>query len=168
MSGYGDVPFGLRQIALYYADGTGKVLLPAALMLHVTPLLATARFEADGRLIGAAGFVAGAEWEFEGGGLSLEALSRLTGDATVLAGSTPNRTLTMSVAAGDAMPYRQIVGRAVSDVGDVLCKLYRCKCEALEGTFRDHEFWVTYAKGVAVSDGTRVFEFVQEETRAAL
>ena len=48
------------------------------------------------------------------------------------------------------------------------CRLYRCKVEALEGTFRDGEFWVTYAKGVAVSDGTRVFEFVQQETAAAL
>jgi hypothetical protein len=40
--------------------------------------------------------------------------------------------------------------------------------EALEGTFRDGEFWVTYCKGVAVSNGTVVYEFVQEETAAAL
>ena len=168
MAGYGDLPFGLRQIALYNADGTGKVLLPAALMLHVTPLLHTARFEAEGMLVGAAGFVAGAEWELEAGGLSLEALAKLTGDTAALAGSTPNRTLTLSAAAGDATPYLRIYGRAVSEAGDVLCRLYRCKVEAMEGTFRDGEFWVTYAKGVAASDGTRVFEFVQEETAAAL
>lgn len=168
MAGYGDLPFGLRQIALYNSDGTGKVLIPAALMMHVTPLLESARFEADGRLVGAAGFVAGAEWELEAGGISLEALAKLTGDAATAAGSAPNRTLTMSAAAGDAMPYIRIAGRALSDSGDVFCRLYRCKVEALEGTFRQGEFWVTYAKGVAVSDGTRVFEFVQQETAAAL
>jgi len=168
VSGYGDTPFGLRQIALYDSAGANKVLLPAAMMLHVTPLLEAARFSADGRLVGAAGFVAGADWELEAGGISLEALAKLTGDTAVTAGITPNRTLTLSSAAGDAMPYLRIAGRAVSDTGDVICRLYRCKVEALEGTFRDGEFWVTYAQGVAVSDGTRVFEFVQQETVAAL
>lgn len=168
MAGYGDLPFGLRQIALYSADGTGKVLVPATMMLHVTPLLRSQRFDADGRLVGAVSYVAGAEWEMEAGGISLEALAKLTGDTAASAGSAPNRTLTLSAAAGDAIPYVRITGRAVSETGDVLCKLYRCQVEALEGTFREGEFWVTYAKGVAVSDGTRVFEFVQEETAAAL
>ena len=77
---YGQMPFGIRQIALYDTAGANKVLLPAALMLHVTPLLQSARFEADGRLVGAASFVAGADWELETGGISLEALARLTGD----------------------------------------------------------------------------------------
>lgn len=168
MAGYGDLPFGLRQIALYSADGTGKVLVPATMMLHVTPLLRSQRFDADGRLVGAVSYVAGAEWEMEAGGISLEALAKLTGDTAASAGSAPNRTLTLSAAAGDAIPYVRITGRAVSETGDVLCKLYRCQVEAMEGTFREGEFWVTYAKGVAVSDGTRVFEFVQEETAAAL
>ncbi len=168
MAGYGDLPFGLRQIALYNSDGTGKFALPAAMMLHVTPLLQSARFEADGRLVGAAGFVAGADWELEAGGISLEALAKLTGDSASVAGSAPNRTLTLSAAAGDTMPYLRIAGRALSDTGDVICRLYRCKVEALEGTFREGEFWVSYAQGVAVSDGTRVLEFVQQETVAAL
>ncbi len=169
MAGYGNFAFGLREIALYSADGTGKVLLPAAMMLHVTPLLNSVRFEADGRVVGAAGFVAGAEWELEAGGISLEALAKLTGDAAATAGSAPNRTLTLSHGAGDAMPYLRIAGRALAgDGGDVFARLYRCKVEALEGTFREGEFWVTYAKGVAVSDGPRVYEFVQRETAAAL
>lgn len=168
MSGYGAAPFGIRQIALYDASGANKVLVPAALMLHVTPLIQTARFEADGRLTGAAGFVAGAEWEFEAGGISLEALAKLTGDAASQTGTTPGRVLTLSAAAGDAMPYLRIYGRAVADTGDVACRLLRCKLEALEGTFRDGEFWVTYAKGVAVSNGSAVYEFAQQETAAAL
>ena len=169
MAGYGDFPFGLRQIALYDTAGANKVLLPAALMMHVTPLLETARFEADGHLVGAASFVAGAEWEMEAGGISLEALAKLTGGTASQVGSTPNRTLTLSQDSGAQMPYLRIAGRAVSaSGGDVICRLYRCKVEALEGTFRDGEFWVTYAKGVAVSNGTVVYEFVQQESVAAL
>lgn len=168
MAGYGNSPFGLRQIALYNADGTGKLLLPAALMMHVTPLVETARFTADGHLVGAAALVSGAEWELEAGGISLEALAKLTGLSAATAGSAPSRTLTLSADAGVVLPYLRIYGRALSDAGDVVVRLLRCKLEALEGTLRDKEFWVTYAKGVAVSDGTRVFEFVQEETAAAL
>ena len=168
MSGYGDFPFGLRQIALYNADGTGKLLLPAALMMHVTPLVETARFTADGHLVGAAALVSGAEWELEAGGISLEALAKLTGGTANQVGSTPNRTLTLSLDAGAQMPYLRISGRAVSDTGDVICRLYRAKVEALEGTFRDGEFWVSYAKGVAVTNGSVVYEFVQQETAAAL
>lgn len=168
MAGYGETPFGLRQIALYDTAGANKVLMPAALMMHVTPLLETARFEADGHLVGAAAFVAGAEFEMEAGGISLEALAKLTGGTANQVGSTPNRTLTLSQDAGAQMPYLRIAGRAVNDAGDVICRLYRAKVEALEGTFRDGEFWVSYAKGVAVSNGSIVFEFVQEETAAAL
>ena len=169
MAGYGALPFGVRQVALYSADGTGKVLLPVAMMMHVTPLFETARFEADGRLVGASSFVSGAEWELEAGGISLEALAKLVGGSAATVGVTPNRTLTLSLDAGDAMPYLRIAGRAMgADAGDVICRLYRCKVEALEGTFRDGEFWVSYAKGVAVSNGSLAVEFVQQETAAAL
>ncbi len=165
----GNYPFGIRQIALYNADGSGKVLLPAAMMMHVTPLLETARFEANGQLVGASSLVAGAEWELEAGGLSLEAFAKLTGGSAAAAGTTPNRTLTLGQDAGAAMPYLRITGRAVSaDGGDVYVSLYRCKLEALEGTLRDAEYWVSYAKGVAVSNGSLVYEFVQRETGAAL
>lgn len=168
MAGFGDRPFGLRQVALYNSDGTGKLLLPVAMMLHVTPKAESAVFEADGRMVGAAAFLAGAEWELESGGISLEALAQLTGMTAAAAGSTPNRTLTLSHNAGQQFPYVRLTGRAVSDTGDVLCKLYRCKVTALEGTFRQKEFWITYCQGIAVSNGSYVYEFVQEETAAAL
>lgn len=169
MAGYGGFAYGLRQVALYNADGTGKLALPAAMMLHVAPQIESARFEADGRLVGASSFVAGAEWELEAGGISLEALGKLTGLTAAGAGSAPARTLTLSAAAGAQFPYLRIGGRAVAaEGGDVYAMLYRCKVEALEGTFRAGEFWVSYAKGVAVSNGTLCFEFVQQETVTAL
>jgi hypothetical protein len=168
MAGYGEYAFGIRQVALYDANGANKIALPAALMMHVTPLLESARFEADGHLVGATSFVAGAEWELEAGGISLEALAKLTGGSATQAGSAPTRTLTLAQDAGQHMPYLRIAGRAVSDAGDVYCRLYRAKVEALEGTFREGEFWVTYCKGVAVSNGSLVYEFVQQETVTAL
>ena len=168
MAGYGDKLFGLRELKLFNADGSGGLLLPRAMMLHVTPVIESARFEADGGLVGAAAFLAGADWELEAGGLSLEALAKLTGLSEVLAGSTPNRTLTLTQSAGAAFPYLRIYGRVVADSGDIHCRLYRCKLTALEGTFRSKEFWVTYAAGVAVHSASGVLEFVQRETGASL
>jgi hypothetical protein len=168
MAGYGDKLFGLRELKLFNADGSGGLLLPRAMMLHVTPVIESARFEADGKLIGASSFLAGAEWELEAGGISLEVFAKLTGLSEVLAGSTPNRTLTLTQNAGAAFPYLRIYGRAVGDSGDIHCRLYRCKLTALEGTFRTKEFWVTYATGVAVSSASGVLEFVQRETGASL
>jgi hypothetical protein len=165
---YGDKPFGLRQIALYSSDGSGKVLLPAAMMLHITPKVEAETFSAEGRNVGAAAFLSGAEWELEAGGLSLEAYAKLTGLTAAASGSAPNRTVTLSMDAGNAWPYIRIYGRAVSDAGDVYCRLYRCKLTALEGTFRGKEFWISYASGVAVSNGALVLDFVQHETAIAL
>lgn len=168
MAGYGDKPFGLRELKLFNADGSGGLLLPRAMMLHVTPVIESARFEADGKLVGASSFLAGAEWELETGGISLEAFAKLTGLSEVLAGVTPNRTLTLTQSAGAAFPYLRIYGRAIGDSGDIHCRLYRCKLTALEGTFRTKEFWVTYAAGVAVHSASGVLEFVQRETGASL
>jgi hypothetical protein len=168
MAGYGDKPFGIRELKLFNADGSGGLALPRAMMMHVTPLLETARFDADGRLVAAATFVAGAEWEIEAGGISLEALAKLLGMSESLSGLTPNRTLTLSPTISAYVPYLRVYGRAISDAGSIHCRLFRCKVEAMEGTFRETEFWVTYVKGVAVSSSYGVLEFVQRETDASL
>lgn len=169
MAGYANSPFGLREVALYNADGTGKVLLPAALMMHVTPLLTSTRFESEGQIIGASSFIRGAEWELEAGGISLEVLAKLTGQTAAQTGVTPNRVLTLNLMNGNSMPYIRIAGRALGvDSGNVIARFFRCKLEAFEGTFREREFWVTYAKGVAVASASGVFQFVQQETAAVL
>jgi hypothetical protein len=165
---YGDKPFGLRQLAICNADGSGKILLPAAMMLHITPVIESEVFTVEGRQVGAAAFLSGAEWELEAGGLSLEAYAKLTGLTAAAAGSTPNRSLTLGQAAGAGYPYIRIYGRAVDDTGDVYCHLYRCKLTAIEGTFRQREFWITYAAGIAVTNGSIVLDFTQHETGIAL
>lgn len=169
MSGYGEKPFGLREVVLYNEDGTLAVALPRAMMFHFTPLLDTYVATVEGLMVGINSRLAGFEWEIEGGGLSLEAFAKLTGDTTSLTGSTPNRVLTMSQDAGDAMPYLRVYGRALSDEGgQARIRVYKAKLTAIEGTFRNREFWVTYSKGVAVKGTNPLYEVAQQETSAVL
>ncbi len=166
---FGQAAFGLREVKLTSYDGSGAVSMPAAMLLHVTPRIAAAEFAAEGVLIGASGVLAGANWELEAGAISLAVLAKLTGESTVAAGTTPNQTLTLTADAGVEFPYVRIYGRAKGEgTGGIYCKMYRCKLTAIEGTFRQGEFFVTSAAGVAVSNSSGVFEFVQRETDAAL
>lgn len=170
MAGYGDVPFGLRQVVITDENGANAVALPRGLLLTVTPRMEAAEFGVNGVLVGAVTMVTGADWEVEAGGISLEAWARLTGLTLTAAGSTPNRTWSMAAGAGAVFPYCRVYGRAVGAVGtdDVYCRLYRCKVTSLEGTFRRGEFWITSCAGVAVKHASGVLEFVQRETGAAL
>lgn len=170
MAGYGDRPFGLRQVVITDDAGANAVTLPRALLLHVTPRIDATEFEVEGVAVAVHAAVVGAEWELEAGGISLEAWSRLTGLTLTAAGSTPNRTWSMAAAGGAVFPYCRVYGRAVGDgaADDVYCRLYRCKLTSIEGTFRRGEFLVTSCAGVAVKHSSGVFEFVQRETGAAL
>lgn len=167
---YGDKSFGIRQIVLYNADGTGAVALPVALMMHITPVFEAARFVADGVGVGAASMITSLEWELESGGLNLDAYAKLLGLSVANAGTAPNRTQTLSVGAGLELPYLRISGRAVSDAGDGMAvKLYRAKLESLEGTFRRGDFYVTSCAGIAVKHSTLgLFDLVGQETKTAL
>lgn len=170
MSGYGDKPFGLRQLKITSADGSGAVTLPYGLMLHVTPRIEVAEFYAEGVMVGASAVAAAADWEIEAGGISLEALAKLTGLTASQVGSTPNRTLTLTAGAGSEFPYVRIYGRAVGEGNDdIYCRLYRAKLSSIDGSFRRGEFWITSCAGVAVnSSAGLLYEFVQRETGAAI
>jgi hypothetical protein len=167
---YGDKPFGLKQLVIYSADGTGAVTLPVSLMMHVTPVIETARFVADGVGVGASAMVTLLEWELEAGGLNLDAYAKLTGLSVATAGSNPNRTQTLSVGAGLGMPYLRIYGRAVGDAGDgMVVKLYKVKLESIEGAFRRGDFYITSCAGVAVKHSSLgLVDFVGQETKTAL
>jgi len=170
MAGYGDRPFGLRQVKLTDEAGANAVTLPRALMMHVTPRMEVTEFTAEAVVVGTSVFAAAADWELEAGGLSLEAWAKLTGLSAAAAGSTPNRTWTMTAAAGAEFPYLRVYGRAVGDAGsdDVYCVMYRCKLTSIEGSFRRGDFYITSCAGVAVSNATGLYQFVQRETGAAL
>lgn len=169
MAGFGEKPFGLRQVVLTDDAGANPVTLPRSLMLHVTPRLQAEEFDVEGVLVGAVAVVVGADWELEAGGISLEAWAKLTGLSVTAAGSTPNRSWSLAAAGGAVAPYVRLYGRAVGDGDDdVYCRLYRCKLTSIEGTFRRGEFFVSSAAGVAVKHSSGVLEFVQRETAASL
>lgn len=166
---FGDKPFGLRELKITNADGSGALALPAAMILHVTPRIAASEMMAEGVVVGVSSVLVALDWEIEAGGVSLDVLAKLTGDTTASGGSAPNRVLTLSGDAGSALPYVRIYGRAVGDgADDIHCKLWRCKLTGIEGTFRVGEFWITSCAGVAVGGANGLFDFVQHETGIAL
>ena len=167
---YGSKPFGLREVKLYSADGTGVVALPASMMLHLTPDLDEAQFLADGVGVGSTVLVQGLEWELEAGGISLEAYAKLTGQSITSAGTAPNRTQTLPIVAGGSLPYLRIHGRAIGDSGDgLLVKIYRCKLNSIEGTFRRGDFLITSCAGYATKHATLgLLDLVGQETQANL
>lgn len=169
MPGYGDTPFGLRELKIFAADGSAGVALPFGLMMHVMPRITVAEFTVEGVVVGVSAFAAAADWEIEAGGINLAALAKLTGVSSAEVGSTPNRTLTMNADAGVEFPYLRVYGRAVGDGNDdIHCRLFRCKLTSIDGSFRRGEFWITSCAGVAVSSANGLYEFVQRETKAAL
>lgn len=166
---FGDKPFGLRELKITNADGSGALALPVALIMHVTPRIVAAEFAAEGVVVGASAVLAAVDWEIEAGGISLDALAKLVGDSAAAAGSAPNRSLTLSADAGVLFPYVRVYGRAVGEGSDdIHCKLWRCKLTSIEGTFRVGEFWVTSAAGVAVQSASGLWDFVQHETGVVL
>lgn len=168
---FGQAVFGLRQLKLTDTAGANVVYLPSAMMLHFTEKTQSADFTAEGVWVAARSMSVGVEWEMEAGGISLEAYAKMTGRTAALAGSAPNRTVTMAGDGGTDFPYFRIYGRAVGDIGtdDIYCVLYRCKVQELEGTFRNGEYWITSCAGIAVEDSTNgLFTFVQRETGAAI
>lgn len=166
---FGERPFGLRELKITNADGTGAVALPTAMILHVTPRIAATEMSAEGVVVGLVSVVVAADWELEAGGIGLDVLAKMLGDTTASGGSAPNRTLTLSNDVGVALPYVRIYGRAVGEgVDDIHCKLWKCKLTNVEGTFRVGEFWVTSCAGVAVGGTSGLFDFVQHETGIVL
>lgn len=166
---YGQRAFGLREIKITDANGANPVAFPVAIVLHVTEEIDTEEFLVDGIRKAVSSQTTGVSWEVEAGGLSLEAYAKLTGRTAVLTGTTPNQVLTTTARSGE-FPYIRIYGRARDDeLGDVHCKIYRTKLVAIEGSFREGQFWVTSCAGIAVEDSTLGFyEFVQHETALAL
>lgn len=167
---FGQAAFGLRQVKLTALDGSGIITLPSALMLHVTPRWATAQFEAEGIAIASRGVMSHAEWEMESGGIPLDVYNKMTGLTLANTGSTPNRVATLTANWEVELPYFRIYGKAADEsTGDIHVKLFKCKLAALEGTFRDGEFWVTSCAGIGLYKFPEgVFTMVQHETAATL
>lgn len=172
MAGFGDKPYGLRDVKVTNIGGTSQVDLPAALTLKFKETLNSGQLRGDDSIQSVVAITDAVEWELEAGGISLEALAIITGKTATAAGTTPNRTVTMLSQAGDNYPYFKIYGKSVGDVStdDIHVKLNKCKLtEGIEGEFKDGEFFMTKCSGIAIDPGGgNLWEIVQNETAATL
>ena len=165
MAGYGDKPFGIRDIKMTDITGSTQVDLPVAMKLAFKERLVTAELHGDDSLQSVQSNTDAVEWELEAGGIPLEAYALMTGRTATESGVNPDRTNTLTARAGDVMPYFKIYGQAIDGSGDIHVLIPKCKLNApIEGEFVDGGFYVTKCSGLAVDDGTKLYEMVQHET----
>lgn len=159
-------PFGLRQITLVPLPSGSAVVLPAALTLSFSESLISGELRGDDAVQAIAAITDKIEWSLEAGGLSFEAIKVMTGRTIAASGTTPSQKNTLTIAAGDTMPYFKIYGKIVNDDGsDVHCLLHKCKLTGgLEGEFKEGEFYIQKCEGVAITNGTKIAELVHNET----
>lgn len=162
--------YGIRDIKLTNLAGSSQVDLPAARTLSWTESVVSDTLDGDDVEVSAVGFVKGIEWEIESGGISLEAYAMLTGETVVTAGSTPNRTQTISRTGGKNFPWIKIYGRSLGDADDgAHVKLLKCKVTEIEGSLSNQEFFLTKCKGRGIANSSNVlYDLVKLETDAAL
>lgn len=168
---YGDKPFGLSDVKLTNNAGTTQVDLPVAQRLMFKPRVVSGELSGDDALQSVHAKEIGIEWELEAGGISLTAYALLTGRTATVAGSTPNETTTLTGETPTTYPYIKIYGKSLGEGDDdVHCKIFKAKLtEAMEGEFKDGEFFISKCKGIGVDDGVNgCYEFVQNETAATL
>lgn len=171
MAGFGDKPFGLRDIKLTNAAGTTQVDLPSAMKMTFRERLTSGEMRGDDVTKSVVAITDALEWELEAGGISLEAYALMSGRTVSSAGTTPNRTVTLTGVAGDNYPYFKIYGKSVGDIGtdDIHVLILKAKLTSpIEGEFSDTNFFVTKCGGVAIDNGTKIFDIVQNETAATL
>lgn len=162
--------FGLRDLKLTPLPSGTQVDLPVAMTLSFKEALVSGEMHGDDSVQAIVAITDKVEWELEAGGLSLEAIKVMTGRTITLSGVTPNQVNTVLARAGDTMPYFKIYGKSVGDAADdVHVKLYKCKLtDGLEGEWKDGEFYVQKCSGIAIDDGSKLYEIVQNETATAL
>lgn len=177
LAGYA-LPFGLRQVKLTPLNpSTGatipasSVLLPASRTFSFTETEEFEDLDGDDRRIATHGAGPVVEWELEGGGISLAVWKVLAGGATVASGVTPSAKNTYTKLVGDARPYFQVEGVAISDNGgDFHGVVYKCKADGdLEAEMSNGSFLLTAASGHGLGDDTtgKLYEWVHNETATA-
>lgn len=176
------LPYGLRDVKLtaYTSDAAttlagSSVDLPYARTFSFSEAEEFTELRGDDKVVTTRGKGASVEWDLEAGGLSFEALKVMAGGAIVETGTTPNQKKTYTKKATDTRPFFKVEGQAISDSGgDTHCVLDRCRVTGnIEGEFKDGEFLLTAASGVALPSNISgrtdtIYEFVQNETATAI
>jgi len=176
------LPYGLRDIKLtsYTTDAATTLAntavdLPYARTLSFSEAEEFTELRGDDQVVTTRGQGASVEWEFESGGLPLDALKVIAGGTVTETGVSPNIKKTYAKSNTSSRPFFKIEGQAISDSGgDLHCVMDRCRATGnIEGEFSDGEFLLTSASGVALPsaiasrDGV-IYEFVQNETTTAI
>jgi len=158
--------FGLRQITLVSIPAGTTVALPAAQTLSFKEVLTSGELRGNDATVAIAAFLDKVEWTLESGGLSFDAIKVMTGRTVSASGTTPNQKNTILARAGDTYPYFKIYGKIMNDDGsDLHCLIYKAKLlDGLEGEWKDGEFFIQSASGIAVDDGSKLYELVHNET----
>ena len=163
-------PFGLREITLVPLPSGTAVKLSAAQTLSFKEALTSGELRGNDATQAIAAYLDKVEWTLESGGLSFDAIKVLTGRTIAASGTTPNQKNTILARAGDTYPYFKIYGKVINDDGsDIHCLIYKAKLtDGLEGEWKDGEFYVQSASGVAVDNGTKLYELTHNETAASV
>jgi hypothetical protein len=170
------LPFGLRDVRLYPLDATSTrgtgVDLPVSRTFSFKETVSSDQLVGDDVIQAVHDYNPLVEWELEAGGISLEAYIVLTGGTLTTTGTTPSTVKTLSKKTTDRRPYFEVEGQAISDSGgDMHCVVYRCKTDGdIDGKFENGNFFLTKAtgKGYGRLDNQKLYDFVQNETAAAI
>lgn len=150
------LPFGIRDLKIVPYTTMAATILAASLI--DLPYIASLSFtesedfedlRGDDQLITSHGSGAWVEWEFEAGGISLEAYVAMNGGILTVSGTGPTLQKTYRKMVTDVKPWFAIIGQSISDSGgDLHCIIYRAKVtDNLEGSFEDESFFMTKGKG---------------------
>lgn len=163
-------PFGLRDIKIVPLPSGTPIDLPNAQTMTFKERLTSGEMRGDDATQAVVAITDALEWELEAGGISLEAFAAMTGRTLAATGTTPAQKNTLTANAGDTYPYFKVYGKSVADTGDDIHVLvYKAKLvDAIEGEFADGEFFVTKCSGIAVTNGTKIYELVHNETATTL
>ena len=171
MAGYGEKPFGIRDIKLMPLPTGTQVDLPNERTLSFSERLVNGELRGAGKTVAVVSEVDAVEFDLEAGGISLEAYALMSGRTAVESGTTPSKTNTLNGEGAERYPYFKIYGKSLGDgTDDIHVKLFKCKLTGgIEGSLQDGEFWVTSCSGICIDDGTAgIWDIVQNETAADL
>jgi len=176
MHEYGELPYGLREVRLipYAANGildyANAVKLPAARVFEFSDSVDIEKLEGDDTVIAIAEKDVKIEWTLEGGGVSFDVYSVLSGITVNEEGVTPNRIKEITRTVDTRRGYFMVEGRAISDSGgDFEMRIFKAKAGPIEGNLKGGEFYITECNGEAIADASgQLWQMKAKETRGPL
>lgn len=169
------LPYGLREVQLFpiATNGTvgAKVQLPASRTFSFAEAEEFTELRGDDRVITTRGQGPQADWDLEGGGISLEAYKTIAGGTIVESGIAPAVVQTYQKKVTDARPFFKVIGRAISDSGgDFHMVVYKCRADDdIGGELSDGEFFLTECSGIGIGDADdKLYDFIHNETETAI